>query len=703
MSMTSKTTNPKSRGDPISAITLAIPRYKKPKKPFHLKASHIIRTGLFLFITYIGLHIGHAISLYQLYDTTAAIAMAWLQFNITNSPLAWISTITNPTTPLAALTANVIFAFYLTVKSQKRTNFRRKAEHGSAKFAHASDYKHFANPIENKNIYLSDNIKLSIDHHSTGVNLNVVIIGGPGSGKTRGFLKPLVLQMACNYVITDPKGELLKSVGKMLEDNGYTIKVLNLANIEESDFYNPFKYLRLDKSEDVLTLIDVIVSSTNKDGDTSTQSKSGGNDAFWSNAEKMLLQAIFFYILETEPPERQTILTVLEMLDENQISTNGKNNENPLSRRFNRLEKKMRENGKQSMAVSFWKKVSGGNVETMRTVVAIANSRFSLFQAVQNLFRQDTMQLDKIDDRKTAIFITMSPANKALNFIATMVYTQLFQQVDYIATQVNTKSGAEPGLNRLMLFALDEFANLPKIPNFLEMLAYARSLNVGIMPIFQSMVQAETMYDKAWETIIDSCDSFIYLGGNQSVKSTKYISDFLGQETVDLKTNSLSYDKGKKVTTGEQVLGRALMTSSEVGALKKSQSIVKISMVNPVIAPKYKLVRHKNYKLLRDAKKGADRLKASYDHFVPEKYIKYVYRWRITFTEEDIHQMEAQTEAIGVEMERQDQKAIAAQKQPETTTAVVETATNHSHQQLHPPQPDQQPQEATPDYNSGNF
>jgi len=271
----------------------------------------------------------------------------------------------------------------------------------------------------------------------------------------------------------------------------------------------------------------------------------------------------------------------------------------------------------------------------MRSTLAIANARFSLFKSISTLFSKDSLELDKLDSRKTAIFVTTSPANSALNFIATMFYTQLFQQIDYIATEVNgAKDNAiEPSLKIPMLLMLDEFANIPKIPNFLEMLAYARSFNVGIIPIFQSIVQAQRMYEKDWETIVDSCDTFLYLGGAKSNFTTEYVSKFLGKETIDMHTYSTSHNRGKSTSQKVDVMARDLLTPDEVGRLAKKDSILRIGAINPIVTQKYNLTDHHNYKELADAKKGD--ASALYDHDVKERNIKDVYYVEIVIFDKD--------------------------------------------------------------------
>jgi len=329
---------------------------KKTKKSSKFKPHHFLIVAGLLLINYIALHIGHAISLTQLHEgMTIEIAMAWFQFNVTRSPFVPFTTLFNSLfTFLVPLVASfLIMALYVTNK-EKRKAFRAKKEHGSAHFAKVEDFNHLLNPENGQSIILSQDIKLSLDHHATGTNINICIIGGPGSGKTRGFMINLAhksLDKGANMVITDPKGNLLKSVGKFLKKQGYTIKVLHLSNIGKSDFYNPFTYMRMDNEGNqaqILSLIEVIIKST----DTSADGKGGGNgDAFWTNAEKLLLQALFFYVLEVEPKERQSIVTVLELLDETSFGDDYEEGaKSGLAKRFALLE----EQNPASLAVSFW-------------------------------------------------------------------------------------------------------------------------------------------------------------------------------------------------------------------------------------------------------------------------------------------------------------------------------------------------------------
>jgi type IV secretion system protein VirD4 len=566
--------------------------------------------------------------------TDLVAAFAVFEYNLTNAPFAPLAAITQtPATLLTLLFTNLGLLLVYILQMDKRNNYKRKKEHGSAHFAKPADFDKMKNPIANQNIILSKDIRLSLDHHKTGANINVLVTGGPGSGKTRGFMKPLVAQMACSMVITDAKGNLLASCGKMLRDNGYKIKVLNLADLEATDFYNPFTYMRLDRPEDIMSLIEVIIKATDNQGDTSGKGKGGGDSSFWENAEKMLLLAIFFYILEAEPKERQSIPTVLDMMDENRFDAE---KENPLAAKFDALY----QNNPRSLAVSFWKKISNSNIETMRSVVAIANARFSLFQAISHVFSKDTLELDKIDSRKTAIFVTISPANSALNFIATMFYTQLFQQIDYIATQLNKDNAIEPSLNIPLLFMLDEFANIPKIPNFLKMLAYARSLNVGIIPIFQSLVQAKEMYGDSWETIVSSCDTLLFLGGDKAVFCCEYIAKLMGKETIDSATRNKQYGKGGGSSRNESILARDLMTADEIARLKKRESIIVSSYASPIVAQKYDVTSHPNYCQLAEAQKDEAKRKAAvYTHYVPEKYVIDVYVMQIKTDEAALRDM----------------------------------------------------------------
>jgi type IV secretion system protein VirD4 len=592
----------------------------KFKKSPKLNITKIIVATAGFLVLYLSLHLGHAISLFFMHDIDILTALNHFAFNISSNPAAFITTLGHPATLGTVFALGIIGFLIFAMQRDKRKSFHRhKTEHGSAKFLKTDAFAHLKDPIDSKNLILSKDIRLSTDHHKTGVNLNIWIIGGLGSGKTRGFLKPNILNLAnkkqgfgANMVITDAKGNILKTVGKFLRKKGYKIKVLNLAEISKSDYYNPFVYMNAGKPEEVIAIIETLIQSTNIKED-SPQGGGGSNDKFWENAEKMLLQALFFYILEAEPPERQSIVTLLELLDENVISDK---DDNPLSRRFLALEAK----NPSSLALSFWKKVGAGNVETMRTVVTIANARFSLFSGIKHMFSKDTLEINKIDDGPAAYFVTIDPSNSALSFIATIFYTQMFQVLVHTATIKNAAKGGmaaiEPSLSRQTMFLLDEFANIPKIPNFLKMLGISRSLNIGLVPIFQSIVQAKKMYGDEWEIIFDSCDCGIYLGGNQSNFATKYISEMLGKETVDMKVTSISYDRGKKYNTQASALGRELMTADELGRMKKSDSIVKFSFESPILTTKYNLTDHKYYKELADANKGDNSF--IYEHYVPE-------------------------------------------------------------------------------------
>jgi len=520
-------------------------------------------------------------------------------------------------------------ALVLFIMLHDNRNLRHGIEHGSAVFSNESRFKKIRDKNMLNNIILTARIFLSLNHRATRINLNVLVSGGPGSGKTRFFVKPNLMQMKSNYIITDPKGEVLASTGKMLAANGYKIRVLNLVDMAKSDLYNPFKYLRKDREEDVLTLITSIIKNTDSDA------KKTGGDPFWERAETLFLQAIFFYILYEEENERQNMNTVMEMLR----LANFSDKENKLDEMFTDLAQE----NPDHIAVQQYELFKASAKETLRSIVITANARFSPFaiQAVSELFTRDTFELDKLDEEKTAIFIVISPSNMTFNFIGAMFYTQFFSQVDYIANWVNPSKNLPQTLQIPLLMILDEFANVGKIPNFEKILAYARSLNVGIFIILQSLLQLKDMYKDAWEGFIDSCDTFLFLGG-QSQFTLEYMSKKIGQETVDNTNRSRNFGKSGSASTSEQILARSLMTPDEIGLLPEREALFFMRGFRPYKGAKFDIKSHKNYKLLSE---DSD----FYVHKVRNKNIIIKYVYELSLNEvfgEDIHFDDEDTQSI---------------------------------------------------------
>ena len=488
-------------------------------------------------------------------------------------------------------------------------------EHGSAAFTTIKKFKKIANkknPMSS--IVLANNIQLSLDHRKVQRNLNVLVVGGPGTGKTQFVVNPNLCQMGSNYIITDPKGEILAGAGTMLRKAGYKIKVLNLDEMSESDYYNPFKYLRQDRDEDVLTLIDTIVKNT--DGPDKKSS-----DPFWEKAEALFLQSLFFYVVYKEPEHRKNIGSIIEYLGKAQYELEpGQKNE--IDQMFEELEQE----NPGHIAVASYKLFRASSKETLKSIVITANARFGPFaiSAVKNLFSYDTFELDKIDEQKNALFLIIKPTKTKFNFIGAMFYTQVFSQLDYIANEVNKKKYGELTLRIPTLFILDEFANIGKIPDFEKILSYARSLNIGIFPILQNLNQLKEMYKDSWETIVGSCDSFIFLGANDNF-TLEYITKKIGKQTIDNINNSRSYGKNGNRSKSEQILGRDLMTPDEIAAMEFSEMLLFVKGLRTYKGKKYNLTKHPNFnKLLR----GGGKI---YKHKIPTKPT-YVYSHSINIS-----------------------------------------------------------------------
>ena len=380
--------------------------------------------------------------------------------------------------------------------------------------------------------------------------------------------------------------------GQMLKDAHYEIKVLNLEDMSRSDKYNPFRYLRKDRQEDVLSLINLIVKNTE---DSSKKS----SDPFWEKAESLFLQALFFYILYEEPPERQNIGTVIEMLRlaNFTVEKDGSYSQNPLYDKFDLLKEKDPDN----IAVIQYNFLKSSAKETLRSIVITATARFGVFavKGIKDIFSHDTFELDLIDERKTAIFVIVSPVNTTFSFISSMLYSQVFRQMDYIANHLYPGKGLPPVLNRSTLFILDEFANGGKIPDFEKILAYARSLNAGICPIIQSLVQLKEMYRDSWETIYECCDTKVFLGGSTQF-TLEYFSKQIGKETLDNISRSRSKGKNSSTSKNEGVLGRELMTPDEIALMPFEEQLLFIKGFRVYKGKKFRKKDHKNAKLLAE-------------------------------------------------------------------------------------------------------
>lgn len=442
------------------------------------------------------------------------------------------------------------------------------------------------------------------------LNNNTLILGGSGSGKTRGYVMPNVLQAHSSFVITDPKGEILEKAGYFLETvEGYKIRVLNLDDKNKSDGYNPFAYIHPEREgyeERVLSLIEAIIINT--DGGE----KKGGSDPFWDKAERLFLQAIFFFTCDGFVPEERNMNTVLSLIAMLQIGEDEDNRDSDLDY-FADIFKE--EHGEEHIGVQqyreFREKASG---KTAKSIVISAVARLAPFRtsAVRRIFSYDTMNLERVGEEKTAIFVVVPPTDTTFNFIAGMMFTQLFQELQYCATQVHKHDGQR--LPVPVRFILDEFANTCTIPQFVKILAYARSFGVGITPILQSLEQIKNMYKDEWGVIVDNCNTLLYLGSITHGDTLEYMSKLLGKGTFDKRTTGRTRGRSGSSSQNFDEVGRELMDTAEIRKLPKKDCLLVVGGRNPFYSEKYDYQSHPNYKYTSDANKAY-----SYEYTPPAK------------------------------------------------------------------------------------
>ncbi len=488
---------------------------------------------------------------------------------------------------------------------------RNKSLQGKDKYVELELIKRDCN--EDADMILTDTERISI--YNRELNNNTLVIGGSGSGKTRGIVMPNLLQAHSSFVVTDPKGEILSKCGNFLESKGYRVRVLNLFEMDKSSCYNPFEYIREDRpdfEESILILIDSIIMNTNGD------EKKGSNDPFWDKAEKLFLQAIFFMVAVQFVDEERNMTSVMELIRLLKIEDDEDDFNSPLDLMFKEFEECY---GSGHIAVvqynEFRQKAAG---KTAKSIVISAVARLSAYNLanVQKISVRDELYLDRIGEEKTALFIIMPPTNNTFNFIAGMVFTQLFQELNYCANALH--NGHLPIPVRLVM---DEFANTCKIPNFVRILAYARSLGIGIMPILQSLEQIKAMYKDEWQVILDNCNTMVFLGGVRNMETLEYVSKLLGKGTFDKKNYSNSKGRQSSSSTSFDKFGRELLDPAEIQKLDKGKCLLFISGYNPFCSIKFDYKLHKNYKYTSDGDKKntytyVKSEKKSHDNYISE-------------------------------------------------------------------------------------
>ncbi len=470
---------------------------------------------------------------------------------------------------------------YYSSKGNKRTG----EEYGSAKWGNAAElnkkYRDMKNP--QNNAILTQNIQIGLDGRKHRRNLNMLVVGGSGSGKTRFFVKPNIMQCNCSYIVADPKGELLRATGGMLEKNGYVVKVLNLVDMSRSDGYNPLAYIHTDT--DALKLVTNLIKNT-------TPKTAGNADPFWDKSETVLLQAFILYLKYEAPISEQNFATVMYMIQNAAASENDESYKSPMDVIFEALEEREPEHIAVKQYKVF-KQAAGKTAKSIliSTAVRLAAFNLSQFAAITN---NDEMELDKLGERKQAIFAVIPDNDSSFNYIVGMLYTQAFQELYYNADH---KNGGRLKIPVRVL--MDEFANVALPDDFEKVLATCRSREISINVIIQNMAQLKALFKDSWENITGNCDTFLYLGGNEQ-GTHKYISELIGKATIDTKTRGITKGRNGSSSANYQNAGRELLTPDEVRMLDNEYAILFIRGERAVTDKKYNLMKHKNIKLTED-------------------------------------------------------------------------------------------------------
>lgn len=474
----------------------------------------------------------------------------------------------------------VMALYYFTT----RKKYMPGKEHGTASWGTKTDSKKIVNKNDEENVILTNSEKMSLDSKKIRKNLNTLVIGGSGTGKTRFFVKPNILQANTSYVITDPKGEILRDTGYFLKQQGFKVKVFNLIEMLKSLSYNPFAYIK--QEVDVLKIINMLIKNTTPKG-------AGTGDPFWEKSEVALLQALFFYTINYLNEEEHNFATILHLLRLAEVKEEDEGFKSELDFLFEEIEEEDPDNIACKQYAIF--KQSAG--KTAKSILISVGVRLSVFNisSLSKITEKDELELNTIGDEKTALFIIISDSDTTFNFLVAMMYSQLFDQLYYTADFLNNGS-----LKFHVRCILDEFANIGEIPNFEKLLSTMRSRNISAVPILQNLSQIKGMYKEDWEGIIGNCDSILFLGGKEP-GTVKYISDSLGKETIDTKT--VNYSKGRNSSTSYNygILGRELMTPTEIQEMPDNNCILMIRGMKPFYSEKFKLEKHKNYKYLYDA------------------------------------------------------------------------------------------------------
>lgn len=536
----------------------------------------------YLAFFYVGNIFSHHVRAYTGGDVIDKIFQGILELNT----MSFIPSI-HPSDILMGVGVAALIKFIVYTKGKNAKKFRQGKEYGSARWGTRKDIEPYVDEKFQNNILLTQTERLTMNGRPANPkyarNKNVLVIGGSGSGKTRFYVKPNLMQMHSSYCVTDPKGTIVIECGKMLEDNGYEIKILNTINFKKSMKYNPFAYLRSEK--DILKLVQTIIANTKGEGEKA------GED-FWVKAEKLYYTALIGYIWYEAPREEKNFATLLDMIDASEVREDDETYMNPIDRLFEALEKKE----PTHFAVKQYKKYKLAAGKTAKSILISCGARLAPFdiRELRELMSEDELELDTLGDRKTALFVIISDTDDTFNFVVSIMYSQLFNLLCDKADDVY--GGRLPVHVRCLL---DEFANIGLIPKFEKLIATIRSREISASIILQAQSQLKAIYKDNADTIVGNCDSTLFLGGKEKT-TLKELSETLGKETIDLYNTSETRSNQKSFGLNYQKTGKELMSQDEITVMDGGKCIFQLRGVRPFLSDKFDITKHKNYKLLED-------------------------------------------------------------------------------------------------------
>ncbi|HHG7936801.1 TPA: VirD4-like conjugal transfer protein, CD1115 family [Streptococcus pneumoniae] len=546
------------------------------------KAKFVKQNIPYLAFFYLGNIFSHHVRSYVGGDVIDKIFQGILELNT----MSFLPSI-HPADILIGIGMAALIKFVVYTKGKNAKKFRQGKEYGSARWGTKKDIEPYMDEKFQNNILLTQTERLTMNGRPSNPkyarNKNVLVIGGSGSGKTRFYVKPNLMQMHSSYCVTDPKGTIVLECGKMLEDNGYEIKILNTINFKKSMKYNPFAYIRSEK--DILKLVQTIIANTKGEGEKA------GED-FWVKAEKLYYTALIGYIFYEAPREEKNFATLLDMIDASEVREDDETYMNPIDRLFEALEKKE----PTHFAVKQYKKYKLAAGKTAKSILISCGARLAPFdiRELRDLMSEDELELDTLGDRKTALFVIISDTDDTFNFVVSIMYSQLFNLLCDKADDVY--GGRLPVHVRCLL---DEFANIGLIPKFEKLIATIRSREISASIILQTQSQLKAIYKDNADTIVGNCDSTLFLGGKEKT-TLKELSETLGKETIDLYNTSETRSNQKSFGLNYQKTGKELMSQDEITVMDGGKCIFQLRGVRPFLSDKYDITKHKNYRLLED-------------------------------------------------------------------------------------------------------